>query len=1266
MRKSARAGLGFLLAGGTVWAQYLISTVAGGGAPFTPAPALSAGLLQPTGAAADALGNVYFCSGNSVFRADPSGVLTRIAGIGTAGYSGDSNRALAGPSAPDAQLNSPEAVAVDGSGNVYIADTGNNAIRMVTAAGLITTIAGGPAAAVALNSPEGVAADSAGNVYISDSKNSVVRELTAAGALVTVAGSGTPGFYGDSGPATAAQLTMPAGLAVDAAGNLYIADLGNSAIRKVTAGTITTVAGVGGSPGYWGDGVAATLAQLSAPASVAVDAAGNLYIADTANNVIRKVGLNGIISAFAGTGVGGFAGDGAAAANARLGAPWGVAVDGAGDVLIADTNNYRIREVTGGTINTVAGSGVVGYHGDGGPATSDQLAHATGVAVDSSGNFYIADTLGNQVFEVTPNGTITTVAGTGVKGYSGDTALATAAQLDQPHGVALDSSGNIYIADTGNHAVREVTVATGIITTIAGNGTPGYSGNGLVGTSAQLNSPWAVAVDSSSNVYIADFGNNVIREVETGDIIGTIAGSFNAGYYGDGTAATGALLNSPTGVAVDSSSNVYIADSYNNVIRKVSISNGFISTVAGTGVRGYSGNGAAATSATLFQPQGVTLDSSGNIFIADTGNNVIREVTSNGNIGTVIGDNVAGYLGDGGSATSAELNGPTGMAVDSSGNVYVADANNSVIRLAGAPSRAILSVTATHSGTFEAGQTGAAYSVVVSNGAGAGATSGVVTVTATPSSGVTLASMSGTGWTCSGSSCTRGDALAGGSSYPAIAVTVNLAGPISQAVLQVAVSGGGSAGASATDSAILVGAPLAPVLISPPNGDIAVSTAPILSWGTNGASSYTVFFGTTNPPPQVTTTTATTYAPGTLNLSTTYYWQVEALNSAGTAASAVSSFTTLARLNFVPVAPCRAVDTRRAAGPLGGPTLAAGTARSFALQGACGIPATAQAYSLNVTAVPQGPMPFLTLWPAGQPQPFVSTLNAGGGAVAANAAIVPAGAGGAVSVFVNGTSDVILDVNGYFEPTGGSSFYAVPPCRVADTRQPDGPLGGPSIDAGGSRDFPIPTSPCGIPTSATAYSLNVTAVPDPGDGFLSYLTTWATGQPQPPVSTLNSADGSVVANAAIVPAGTGGSVSVYVTNLSDVVLDTNGYFAAAGGTGALSFYPVAPCRAADTRTGEMLEPNTPQSFPIVGSGCNIPATAQAYSLNITAVPQGPLSYLAAWPTGLAQPLVSTLNAPDGNVQANAAIVPAGTGGAISVAVTNPSHVVIDINGYFAP
>lgn len=380
-------------------------------------------------------------------------------------------------------------------------------------------------------------------------------------------------------------------------------------------------------------------------------------------------------------------------------------------------------------------------------------------------------------------------------------------------------------------------------------------------------------------------------------------------------------------------------------------------------------------------------------------------------------------------------------------------------------------------------------------------------------------------------------------------------------------------------------------------------------------------------------------------------------------------------LQLVTVTPCRVIDTRNAAGPFGGPLLAANTTRTiFVPSSSCNIPGNAVAYSLNITVVPRSnTLGYLTVYPAGQAQPTVSTLNSLDASTIANAAIVPAGTGGGITAYATDNTDLIIDINGYFVPlnTNGNSlqFYPVTPCRVLDTRGTAGAFGGPALAGGNGRSFPIASSSCltGITGTPQAYSFNVTVVPH---GFLGYVTAWPTGQSQPLVSTLNSFDGTVLANAAIVPAGTSGSVSFYASDTTDLVVDINGYFAAPSASG-LNFYSAPPCRVVDTRlsNGSLGSPamggGTARSFPLSAGACGLPSSAQAYSLNMTVVPAASiLNYLSAWPTGGAQPLVSTLNAFKGQIVANAAIVP-DNGGAVSVFVTDTSNVIIDANGYFA-
>ena len=656
---------------------YSIVTVAGGALPSSGTPAANASIGDPSRVAVDAVGNVYFGSLHSVFKMDSSGALIRIAGTGRAGYSGDGGLAL------KAQFLSPAGMAVDASGNVYVSDLDAN----------------------------------------------VVRRIAPDGTITTYAGNGTAGYTGDGGPAAAAQFNTPDGLALDAAGNLYIADRNNYAIRVVSkAGNIRTVAG-NGSPGFYGDGLAAASAQLDSPEGIACDSAGNLYIADTQNDRIRMVATSGIITTVAGTGNGNVLGDDGPPLAAGLVLPTGVAVDRAGNLYIADFGNSRIRVVSGGTITTAVGSSDGAPLTDGANAVSVILNGPTGVAVSGTGKIYFTEgSIGtgsglaqgdNRVWQVSADSILTALAGNGIASYSGDGGDATGAQMLGPTGVATGAAGNLYIADTGNHRVRQVG-ADGVIRTIAGTGVPGFSGDGGPAAGAQLNSPTGVAFHPNGLLIIADSGNSRIRAILPDGVIYTLIGNGNSSYYGDGLDALHASLNHPQGVAISPSGEVYIADTDNNAIRKRDAA-GIISSVAGMGPAGSTGDGGPASSALLSGPTGVSVDRAGNIYVVDTGNQRLREITTDGVIHTVAsslsnpnsvaadssgnvfvtsgGDHrvlmiaangqpapVAGtgnccYSGDGGPAVQAALDAPWGLAVDaSSGTLYLADAASNSVR----------------------------------------------------------------------------------------------------------------------------------------------------------------------------------------------------------------------------------------------------------------------------------------------------------------------------------------------------------------------------------------------------------------------------------------------------------------------------------------------------------------------------------------------------------------------------------------------------------
>jgi sugar lactone lactonase YvrE len=360
------------------------------------------------------------------------------------------------------------------------------------------------------------------------------------------------------------------------------------------------------------------------------------------------------------------------------------------------TTSSTATFMQGGIITTVAGTGGAcsppcsGFSGDGGPATSASLYIPQGVAVDASGNLFVTDTGNNRIRKVAaPSGIITTVAGDGpscssfscIGGFSGDGGPATSATLNYPAGIAVDASGNLFFADSQNNRIRKVS-ASGIITTIAGNGTQGFSGDGGPAAAAALNNPLGVAVDASGNLFFADSQNNRIRKVSASGIITTVAGNGPAGssggFSGDGGPATSAALYYPYGVAIGASGNIFIADTFNGRIRKVSASSGIISTVAGNGTLGFSGDGGPATSAALPGPYGVAVDVAGNLFISSGPN--IYKVSASGIITTVAGIDISGFSGDGGPAISAAFDSPYGVALDASGDLFIADSYNNRIR----------------------------------------------------------------------------------------------------------------------------------------------------------------------------------------------------------------------------------------------------------------------------------------------------------------------------------------------------------------------------------------------------------------------------------------------------------------------------------------------------------------------------------------------------------------------------------------------------------
>ncbi|SPE25348.1 NHL repeat containing protein (fragment) [Candidatus Sulfopaludibacter sp. SbA3] len=506
-------------------------------------------------------------------------------------------------------------------------------ITTVAGKGRVLTGLGGPATAVPLANPQGIAVDARGNLYIADNTHDVIIRVSSSGVATVFAGTGSPGFSGDGGPATAATLREPEAVAVDAAGDIYIADMRNERIRKVDRnGIITTIAG--GGAAYQTDEIPATSQAIFEPFTVAVDASGAVYFNDT-GGAIRKVTPDGIVHAVAGAvSSNGFSGDGGLASKALLSGPSGIAFDSSGNLYFADLNNNRVRKIdTKGIISTVAGNGQIGgqigFIGDGGPALSASFYFPSGTAVDAFGNLYIADQYNYSIRRVTPDGIITTVAGSHDPSFSGDGGPATRAALGRPYGIAIDAAGNLYISDPIHRRIRRVDLS-GIIDTVAGNGALNFAGDGGPATQAALDFPTGVKADNGGNLYVADSMNHRIRRIATDGTITTIAGNGTPGFSGDGGKATSAQLNNPVAVAVDFSGNVYISDGGNNRIRRVS-PDGVIATYAGNGNAGYSGDGGPATGASFFVLGGLAIDAADNLYVADVLNSRIRKITPPGN-----------------------------------------------------------------------------------------------------------------------------------------------------------------------------------------------------------------------------------------------------------------------------------------------------------------------------------------------------------------------------------------------------------------------------------------------------------------------------------------------------------------------------------------------------------------------------------------------------------------------------------------------------------
>ena len=645
--------------------------------------------VRPGGVATDNVGNVYVAdSGNNTIRKiTPEGIVSTLAGKAESCGSADGIGA-------EARFCNPQGIATDSFGNVYVADSGNDTIRKITQEGLVSTLAGtaksqgsadgiGPDARFA--NPQGIATDRAGNVYVADRLNNAIRKITPAGSVSTLAG--TAGTFGSAdGIGAEARFNDPRGVATDSLGNVYVADTENGTIRKITpAGLVSTLAGTANTPGS-ADGIGAE-ARFHDPQSVATDNAGNVYVTDFSNSTIRKITPAGVVSTLAGT-AGSRASTDGIGTEARFAAPTGIATDTFGNIYVTEAfwdwsaflpykNVDTVRKIDqAGRVSTLAGAASLWGIEDG-IGSAARLWGPGGIAADSVGNAYVVDTWNNRIRKASAAGLVSLLAGSGAIGNAdGDGATASfgicydRSTPSHPFqktcsgiGLATDDAGNVYLTDYHYHTVRKITPA-GIVSTLAG--LAGYPGSADgVGTQARFRSPTGVAVDRQGSAYVADGSNHTIRKISAEGVVSTLAGAAGSSGSADGIGAA-ARFNAPSGVAIDSFGNVFVADRGNHTIRKISPA-GIVTTVAGTAGTTGSADGIGAE-ARFSYPQGVATDRLDNLYVADTGNHTIRKIDKAGVVITIVG--VAGLKGFTPGALPGVLASPQGIVVSST-SLYI-------------------------------------------------------------------------------------------------------------------------------------------------------------------------------------------------------------------------------------------------------------------------------------------------------------------------------------------------------------------------------------------------------------------------------------------------------------------------------------------------------------------------------------------------------------------------------------------------------------------
>ncbi len=573
-----------------------------------------------------------------------------------------------------------------------MAEYGNHIIRKITPAGVVRTFAGKPGVgssingvrgAATFNNPIGIGIDNGNNLYVTEYTGNLIRKITPTGVVTTLAGNGTAVSYDDTG--TAAGFYQPYDIAMASNGNLYVVDYGTHVIRKITSGgVVTTLAGSATVSGD-ADGTGAS-ARFSNPMFMALDNSNNIYLADASNHIIRKITPSAVVTTVTGSS-GDTGADNGPVYQALYNAPRAITIAANASMLVTDSTNHMVRKIVDiasgrgspsgtpdtlpdGTVTTFAGNGVAAATD--GTGSDANFNAPSGGDFDSGGNLFIADTGNHNIRKITPAGVVTTFAGTGGAGAVDDTG--TAASFSSPTDIAIDSSNNLFVTDTGNHNIRKITPA-GVVTTFAGTGSSGSTN--ATGTSASFNAPAGIGIDSSNNLYVADTANHTIRKITTGAVVTTLAGSAGNADSTNGTGAA-ARFSSPTDIVMAGTGDLYVTDTGNHTIRKVT-TGGVVTKLAGT--TGVAGDvDATGTAAKFSSPGYITVDPDDSLFVSDTGNHIIRKVTLAGVVTTPTGS--SGDTGmDNGPIYSSLYSSPKGLAINSSNcNILVGDYGNNTVR----------------------------------------------------------------------------------------------------------------------------------------------------------------------------------------------------------------------------------------------------------------------------------------------------------------------------------------------------------------------------------------------------------------------------------------------------------------------------------------------------------------------------------------------------------------------------------------------------------